>query len=872
MYVNGNLVVKEGGVQCRPDFINTYYDSIDIASYLQSGSNTIAVLVWYKGGNNGYTQKMVGKGGLFFECNLIGATPNKIVSNSSWKMKVNPAFNVTIQLANASDGAYKWVGYPISYDSRNEISGWVTTSYNDSAWSTATEKGTPPVAPWNDLKPRTIPLWKDYGLSSYSNLTLPMAITSTDTSKTYTVDGSLGANIQGTAYMKINAPAGVKVKITMNDFYYVEYITKNGVQEFDSMAWQNTDHLLARYEFSNIPVGQTVQILDLKYHQTSYNTNIIGTFSSSDSSLNSLWTKAKNTSFICMRDYFMDCPNRERGQWWGDVSEQTLYSYYLYDTNTNLLAQKGFRELFNCQKSDGSLYTTAPGDAFNLPDQNLAAVISLWDYYMYTGDSAIIKELYPMVKKFINNYASFRNSDGMVIQQSGPWNWIDWGTNRDNQDGSANTVVNALFINLLEAGKSMASVSGNNGDITTYQGYQDTVKNKFNTYFWSSSKNAYVYNWKNGVQSSCSDDRSNAWAVLAGMADSSKLPGLINVLTKQYDSSPYRERYVEDALFKLGADTQAISRMRNRHIDMINSWSTTLWEEYRATNSNNHAWSCSPIYLLDGYALGIKPTSAGYSQFKFEPHLGGLTDILATIPSVKGNIIASITSTSTQYTQNLNSPSNTTAVVSIPKNAFSSSSGMIDTIKVGSTIIYQLGSYKGGVSAITFNSEDANYIRFNVNSENWSFIASMTSAGGPAGYIYCTDENGIFALTGTCDVAYGAYGKFEYKTSQTGTISFDSTTFIRDPIFGVPKKGYYKPVNDGPIWYSYCTDENGTFTLPGICDIAYGANGQFYYEYGQIGSISFNSTTFKGDPIPNVAKKGYYKPVGAVFCQDAEQL
>jgi hypothetical protein len=736
LYVNGNLVVEEGGIQGRPDLDNTYYDYIDIASYLQTGSNTIAVLVWYKGGNNGYTQRMVDKGGLFFECNLTGATPAKIISDSTWKIKVNPAFNKTDQLANPSDGAYKWVAYPIKYDARNEINGWFTTKYNDSSWSAAAEKGIPPVLPWNDLKPRTIPLWKDYGLVSYSNLTLPMAITSSSNSHVYTIEGSLEANIQGTEYMKINAPAGVKVKMTMNDFYYVEYTTKEGVQEFDSMTWQNTDRLNTRYEFSNIPTGKTVQILDLKFHQTSYNTSIIGNFISNDSNLNSLWVKAKNTSFVCMRDYFMDCPNRERGQWWGDVSVQTLYSYYLYDTNTNLLAQKGFRELFNSQKDDGSLYTTAPGDVFNLPDQNLAAAISLWDYYMYTGDSTLIDQLYPNVKKFINGFASFRNSDGMIIQQSGPWNWIDWGSNMDNQDGSANTVVNALFINLLEVAKNMASLSGNSGDIPIYQEYQNAVKKNFNTYFWSNSKNAYVYNWKNGVQSSCIDDRSNAWAVLAGMTDSSKVSGVIDVLTKQYDSSPYQERYVEEALFKLGEDTQAIIRMRNRHMDMINSWSATLWEEYPAKGSNNHAWSSGPIFLLDAYALGIKPISAGYLQFKFEPHFGDLTNISAIIPSVKGNIIASISSTSTLYTQNLSSPSNTSAIISIPKNMFASSSGTIDTIRVGNTIIYQLGVYKGGVSGINFNSEDDNYIRFNVNSGNWSFVATMIFDGSKAGYTY----------------------------------------------------------------------------------------------------------------------------------------
>jgi hypothetical protein len=796
LYVNGQLVVKEGGLNCRPDLTNTYYDEIDIANYLQSGSNTIAVLAWYKGGNNGYTQRMVAKGGLLFESTLTGATPAKIISDNTWKMKINPAFirgsflylynrtgsitynnttfggdpcpNVvksgyyktagsqspyilcasegqTYTLSGTCDVAYgaennqlkpagdwKWVAWPIGYDARNEMVNWYQSSFDDSAWTAATTKGVPPVAPWNDLKPRTIPMWKDYGLTVYQNqASLPTSVTTNTT-----ITGIVGNNLQGSQYLKVNAPAGVKIKMYMNSYYFVEYYTKAGIQEFDSMVWTNASNSTdeganthwAKYEFSN--VTGTVQILDLKFHQTSYDTNIVGTFTSSDSNLNTLWTKCKNTSFVCMRDTFFDCPNRERGQWWGDVSEQILYSFYLYDSNSNLLAKKGFREFMNCQKADGSLYTTAPGNVFCLPDQNMTAVISLWDYYLYTGDGALLTELYPNVKKYITYLASIRNADGMILQQTSNgwlmWNWIDWGGNMDLQDGSANTVVNAMFIKLLDAVKNMANVTGNTGDLSYYQGLQDPVKNQFNNYFWKSASSAYVFHKKGSTQSTCIDDRSGAWAALAGMVDSTRRTGVLNTIAARNDCSPYQERYVEDALFGLGADQQALTRMRSRFASMISSGAATLWEEFPASNSNNHAWSAGPLYLLDAYMLGIKPTGAGYSQFAFLPQLGDVTSVSATVPSVKGNILASITKNSSQYTQNLTAPANTTAVVGIPVNAFSAQGKQIATISVNSTTIWN-GSYIGGVSGISFNGTDTNYIKFNANPGTWNFVAAPSS-------------------------------------------------------------------------------------------------------------------------------------------------
>lgn len=59
--------------------------------------------------------------------------------------------------------------------------------------------------------------------------------------------------------------------------------------------------------------------------------------------------------------------------------------------------------------------------------------------------------------------------------------------------------------------------------------------------------------------------------------------------------------------------------------------------------------------------------------------------------------------------------------------------------------------------------------------------------------------------------------------------------------------------------YIRCADENSSFTLPGPSDVAYGANGKFYYKYGVSGNIDFNNFAFGGDPIPNVVKAGYYR-------------
>ena len=79
------------------------------------------------------------------------------------------------------------------------------------------------------------------------------------------------------------------------------------------------------------------------------------------------------------------------------------------------------------------------------------------------------------------------------------------------------------------------------------------------------------------------------------------------------------------------------------------------------------------------------------------------------------------------------------------------------------------------------------------NSEKTKLCDVTKILEGPVGYIKCSFEDGTFTANDLVDVAYGANGKFKYKTHVSGTIKFDSKTF-GDPVPGVEKSGYYKPV------------------------------------------------------------------------------
>ena len=92
LFVNDVIVVRDGGLETRPDLDNTYYDEIDLAPFLKGGDNIISALVWHKGGPECYTQRTLADGGFLFETQLTGSDIDKILSDNSWKIRIDSSY------------------------------------------------------------------------------------------------------------------------------------------------------------------------------------------------------------------------------------------------------------------------------------------------------------------------------------------------------------------------------------------------------------------------------------------------------------------------------------------------------------------------------------------------------------------------------------------------------------------------------------------------------------------------------------------------------------------------------------------------------------------------------------------------------------
>jgi len=667
LYINGETVVFEGGVKRGPDKNSGYYDSLDISPYLKEGENSICALVWFWDNETSYSYHSSGQGGFLFEATGESIS---IVSDESWKVKRNSSYvNSSLYPPN-----YRLPEYSIYFDAREETGNWTDEAYDASGWENATEYAAGGEGAYGKLYPRGIPFLKDYGLKEYEN---------SKDYENYTVKRFFGEkitvdipyNAQVTPYLKVIAPAGKKIRITTENTLIgavsTTYITKEGEQEFEALGWVNGEHITYK-----IPKGVTV--VSLMYRETGYDSSFCGDFECDDEFMNSLWQKSLRTLYVTMRDNFMDCPDRERAQWWGDVTSEMIMTMYSMDSNSYLLYQKGVQAMLSHVDETKVLQTVVPisGDHLVLPVQQLAGIVGFLTYYDYTGDKAFIEKVYDASLDYLSLWEIGENN--LVVHRSGSWDWPDWGSKAD-----MTAIENAWYYYALSAVEQMAEIIGRDDNASFIAERKAAVAEGYKT-LWT----------EDGFRSEDAenpDDRANALAVLSGLAEKEQYATVLSVLRDTKNSSPYMEYYVLEALCKMGEYEAARDRIKDRYQDMVNEDYSTLWEFWNSWQGTmNHAWSGGPLVIMSKHFAGIAPLEEGYEKVRIEPQYTLSDSMSCTVPSVKGLITLDYEKNADNYVIDLVLPQGMKAVLYVPADA---------VVSINSELYYQNGAYVNGDGA-----------------------------------------------------------------------------------------------------------------------------------------------------------------------------
>jgi hypothetical protein len=265
----------------------------------------------------------------------------------------------------------------------------------------------------------------------------------------------------------------------------------------------------------------------------------------------------------------------------------------------------------------------------------------------------------------------------------------------------------------------MAKITGNQADIPGYETMMNSIRNNFNRVFWTGSE------YRSPNHKGVTDDRGHGLAVLTGLAKPDQWPLIKKVFNQSFQASPYMEKYILEALLKMGDTEAALTRMKSRYRIMVESEYTTLWEgwgigkEGYGGGSYNHGWSGGPLTLMMQYIAGIEPITPGFEIYKVNPQIGDLNHIDACFESVKGYIKVNIDRGPDHFSLKLNSPPKTVAHISIPVLKYG-----LNKIQVEGKIIWEKGEWIGGVENISPSDKVARHACFTVEPGIWSFEAT----------------------------------------------------------------------------------------------------------------------------------------------------
>jgi hypothetical protein len=175
------------------------------------------------------------------------------------------------------------------------------------------------------------------------------------------------------------------------------------------------------------------------------------------------------------------------------------------------------------------------------------------------------------------------------------------------------------------------------------------------------------------------------------------------------------ERFVLEAMFTLGDADRALVRMKQRYRPMIDSWITTLWEQWeeKPWNGYNHGWAGGPLMLLSRYVAGVAPAEPGWGRYAVFPQMGSLRRVDAVVPTPRGAITVAVERTSDRFHVTVDAPMGGT--VGIPWT-----SADRQRIAVNGVERWRDGQPVGDSSVVAVDERGRRWLRVELPPGSWS--------------------------------------------------------------------------------------------------------------------------------------------------------
>ncbi len=640
LWINGTLVSR-GPADTGRDYDTGapgpwFDDQRDVSRFLKPGHNVIAAEVFPD--SLVQSEGTLGHPGLKVDLRLIQTDqkPQMIATDETWKSA--PAADLANH--NGPNGYF--------VDLNQEPLGWQMVTFDDSHWTHAVVSAVasrPTIT--SELAP---PLEAIFPSASVSRITAGVEVHAEHGGATFTRDGGYSGKFSRilSAYisLRVIGEKGARLLIMPNELdapgfnRRAEIVLRDGPQVvelpfFDSFS---TINIAAK------GIKKSLVVQEVRATFTSYPVRYRGSFKCSDVELNRQWRVGRWVTQICMQTHHLDSPHHQEPiSDPGDYLIEALNSYYAFGESA--LARQDLRKYARVLKARNfqSFHTS----------YSLLWLRMLIQYYDYTGDVDLVKELAPYSHALLDKFATYVGKNEL-ISNAPNYMFMDWveiaGFNAHHPPAVIGQgYMTALYYRALADDHRVAILTGDKARADQDELLRTQIKSAFNRELWSDRKGLY----RDGKphQSEVAPNQwlpadtdvetfstqVNSFAVTSGLCSTDESREIMTQIVRQpnMNCQPYFMHFVFEALANSGQfETFAIAQMHRWKIIPDTQSFLEMWDY----GDHSHAWNATNLFQMSGRILGVLPTAPGFQAFEIRPHPCDLTWAKGTVPTPHGDI------------------------------------------------------------------------------------------------------------------------------------------------------------------------------------------------------------------------------------------
>lgn len=677
LQVNGQRVAMG---PARSDPANWNYETVDLAPFLQAGSNIITATVWNFGDFRAYAQTSYETG---FIVQGNGSSEAILNTPGDWKVVINPAYkplpidraSLQTYLAVASGEKVDGAQFTWGFDAKDaSMLPWKPAR---TLWYPAKPKSYGTDGNWQ-LVQRTIPMMEDRvqdfarERSGYLMAAKGSELVKGSFPWTFAAHAKTSLILdQGTltnAYLQLLTSGGAGAKIT---FTYAEAMINNkrekgnrneitgkqliGISD-QYIADGGTDRLYSPLHYRSFryikvdieTTGEPLVIHSLNSRFTGYPFEEKGKFISDDKGLQRIWETGWRTARLCAMDTYMDCPYYEQLQYVGDTRIQAMIS--LYVAGDDRLMKKSIRDIAHSFIPDGLTQSRYPSrDLQVIPTFSLWWVCMIHDLYMHRKDDAFIREHLNGVENVLRWYEEKMAADGLLGPLSW-WQFVDWswpwvdsirvGGVPPGASKGGSAIISLQYAYTLVRAAALMQAYGRPEQAKKYSDKANRICKDVYRLCWDASK---------GMMGDTPEKKEfsqhvNILAILTDAVPAAEQQTLLRKIMHDpsiTQATYYFRFYLFESMKKTGLGNEYLDQLKPWY-DMLDIGLTTFAENPEPTRSDCHAWSASPLYEMLSLVAGVMPESPGFSTVYIKPHPGALKNFSAVVPHPSGDIKVSL--------------------------------------------------------------------------------------------------------------------------------------------------------------------------------------------------------------------------------------